>query len=454
MFLFAEGTSRKRGRSGTKHKPETRASRSRKNKGLGEAGGTKAAPKPPKKPKLAKAPKKARIPKEAKLKKPKKPRKPKKLKDSASSEETLLTTGTPRPLQPLLPLPAGPSPVSFLEFLKQERTQVGQNLRERDDQLCRIRQLEQNLSQAVEPPERRRIKQDLSLAREKVHQVPLTLAEFDAMLVPFLDLYYRRTLADESELIELFRREVHLESPQIQSVSSDHCEICGGEFIVASDESAIYCPGCARVHCFIDATSSNVGYGEEVEYTSFSYKRINHLNEYLNHIQAKESTQVPLEILQFIMRTLALRGLKIGDITFLVIKETLKALHLRRYYENAMQIWCRITGRDPLRLDPVCEEKIRLMFIQIQKPFEKARPPERKNFLSYPYVLHKFLQLLGHTHLLHFFPLLKGKDKLQVQEQIFAAICRPLGWLPFIPVQDQEPIELSIPSHTKKEISA
>ena len=120
-------------------------------------------------------------------------------------------------------------------------------------------------------------------------------------------------------------------------------------------------------------------------------------------------------------------------ITYTQIKKAQKHLGLRKYYDQTMQIWCRITGKPPLRLDPVVEEKIRLLFIRIQEPFKKHRPPNRKNFLSYPYCMYKFCQLSGYHNFLPYLSLLKGKDKLQVQEDIFQKICNELGW-PFIPI--------------------
>ena len=47
------------------------------------------------------------------------------------------------------------------------------------------------------------------------------------------------------------------------------------------------------------------------------------------------------------------------------------------------------------KLSPYLEDKLKLMFSEIQEPFEKHCPPTRKNFLSYSYVLYKFCELLG-----------------------------------------------------------
>ena len=50
------------------------------------------------------------------------------------------------------------------------------------------------------------------------------------------------------------------------------------------------------------------------------------------------------------------------------------------------------------------EEKIKKMFQQIQDPYEKYKPPSRKNFLSYSYTLCKFFQILNLHEFAKYFP--------------------------------------------------
>ena len=60
-------------------------------------------------------------------------------------------------------------------------------------------------------------------------------------------------------------------------------------------------------------------------------------------------------------------------------------------------------------------------------PFMK-HCPEKKEFLSYSYVLHKFCELLELDDLLEFFPLLKSREKLKQQDKIWINICKELQW--------------------------
>jgi hypothetical protein len=68
------------------------------------------------------------------------------------------------------------------------------------------------------------------------------------------------------------------------------------------------------------------------------------------------------------------------------------------------------------------------MFNQVQAPFERHCPADRKNFLSYSYVLYKFCELLSEDEYLPCFPLLKSKEKLYKQDQIWKNICSDLKW--------------------------
>ena len=74
------------------------------------------------------------------------------------------------------------------------------------------------------------------------------------------------------------------------------------------------------------------------------------------------------------------------------------------------------------------EERLRIMFKDIQKPFDDNCPEDRKNFLSYSYVLYKFCELLDEDQYLQYFPLLKSKSKLYAQDQIWKKICDTLRW--------------------------
>jgi hypothetical protein len=153
----------------------------------------------------------------------------------------------------------------------------------------------------------------------------------------------------------------------------------------------------------------------------------------LAQFQAKERTDLPNEIFEDIYKELKknkytiLENLKYSD-----IREILKKLKYNKYYEHIPHILSIITGKNAPTLDRKSEEILRSLFKEIQIPFMNNCPPNRKNFLSYSYVLHKFCELLEYDHLLEYFSLLKSREKLHAQDLIWSQICKDLNW-EFIP---------------------
>lgn len=220
----------------------------------------------------------------------------------------------------------------------------------------------------------------------------------------------------------------------IEEENAGVCQYCGSdERTVRLLEGFIECNKCfAMEDVLIDHDKPS--YREppkEVSY--FAYKRMNHLNEHLSQSQGRESTNVDDHVIDLIL--LELKKQKITnmmDVTAGKIKEILKKLRIHKYYEHSAHILSRLTGKPVPHLSPELEEQLRIMFRMIQYPFLLHAPSSRKNFLSYSFVLHKCLQLLGHDEFLSSFPLLKSRDKLAAQDAIWRKICKDLDW-EFVP---------------------
>jgi uncharacterized Zn finger protein (UPF0148 family) len=215
--------------------------------------------------------------------------------------------------------------------------------------------------------------------------------------------------------------------------SIEHCLSCGVERKLFMSDGKMICPTCGDEK-FILIDSDKPSYKEPPrELSYFAYKRINHLNEWLAQFQAKESTDIPQEVYDKIL--LELKKERMDDISQLStqkLREILKKLKLNKYYEHVPHIINRLNGVPPPTISREIEEELRRMFKEIQMPFHKFCPKDRKNFLSYSYVLHKFMQLLEMDEFLPCFMLLKSREKLHQQDQIWRKICEYLRW-EFIP---------------------
>ena len=218
-------------------------------------------------------------------------------------------------------------------------------------------------------------------------------------------------------------------SPPLYMVTQSACPHCLGTMCKIPSQAVTTCRECGYSCSYIDATSSSQGFDETVEYTSFSYKRQNHFKEWLDSVQAKESSEIPMDVLEQVMQKL--HSNRITDpnkITNVMVRQALKELKLRRYYENVTLISCLLSGKRPPRLSPEQETQLKLMFMSIQRPFDRNCPPTRKNFLSYSYTCYKFCELIGLDEFMVNFSLLKGRDKLHKQDCIWKKITEELDW--------------------------
>ena len=60
---------------------------------------------------------------------------------------------------------------------------------------------------------------------------------------------------------------------------------------------AIACKECGYSVAYLDATMQSMSYSDGVEFSCFSYKRINHFNEWLMQAQAKENYEVSMDVM-------------------------------------------------------------------------------------------------------------------------------------------------------------
>lgn len=168
---------------------------------------------------------------------------------------------------------------------------------------------------------------------------------------------------------------------------------------------------------------------QEVDYRpQFTYQKETHLEDWLRRFQAKEHKEIPQEVLdKVVMEAHKQRVSDLSTLTELQVKKFLKKLELNEYYDNVISIINRINKRPPFVLTPEIETKIKEMFQQIQAPFEKYKDPNRKNMLSYSYLLHHFFLILGLPEFSKYFFLLKSPEKLRQQDQTFKKIVEELA---------------------------
>lgn len=201
------------------------------------------------------------------------------------------------------------------------------------------------------------------------------------------------------------------------------------ELIVNHIEGFMSCLKCGHME-YVIIESDKPNYKDPPpEATYFAYKRTNHLNEILNQIQAKESTDIPDEVLDAVREEI--RKERIKDLTELVNKKIryyLRKLNLNKYYEHIAHIINRLNGLPPPIITKDIEDKIRIMFSAVNSAWGEIPKKPKKNFLNYNYVLYKFVELLDRDEYKVLFPLLKSRDKIVSHDVVWKEICEKLGW--------------------------
>jgi ribosomal protein L37AE/L43A len=217
----------------------------------------------------------------------------------------------------------------------------------------------------------------------------------------------------------------------VDQESAHICEMCKvGELICSNHDGIMICNKCSASFKYL-IHNDKPSYKEPPKEISFyAYRRINHFKEILSQFQAKESTDIPHEIIENIKAQIKKERIKKENLTNKKTKEILKKLGYNKYYEHIPFIKDKLGIKPPV-MSPHLEETLCNLFIDIQIPYAKFCPLDRVNFLNYYYTLYKLCELLGETSYLPHFPMLKEQKKIE-QDEIWKQICKELDW-DFIP---------------------
>ena len=213
---------------------------------------------------------------------------------------------------------------------------------------------------------------------------------------------------------------------------TDICQHCfKGEMIPLEDEGIIICNSCSRNIPYLIENEKPSYKEPPKEVCFYAYKRINHFKEILAQFQGKETTQIPLEVIENIKLQIKKERIDLNQISNHKTKEILKKLGYNKYYEHIPFIKDKLGIKPPI-MSPELEETLCNLFIELQSPYSKACPDDRVNFLNYYYTAYKLCELLGEAQYLLHFPMLKDREKRIEQDTIWKQICEELDW-EFIP---------------------
>jgi len=239
--------------------------------------------------------------------------------------------------------------------------------------------------------------------------------------------------AQSKKAYQNYWRNVGSELPNIQNfiITSDLCEICNvGEMIPQDEEGILICnnQGCGKFITYIVDSSkpTNKEPPNEVSYTA--YIRLNHFKEILSQFQAKETTQIPEEVINAIKARIKKERIKdMSLINYDKMRDILRKLGFNKYFEHIQYI-NSLFGIKPPIMNEELHETLCVLFIEIQKPWAVHCPANRTNFFNYTYTLHQLCVLLDQTQYLPYIPMMKDREKQLEQDMIWKKVCNDLDW--------------------------
>jgi len=213
--------------------------------------------------------------------------------------------------------------------------------------------------------------------------------------------------------------------------TGDTCIVCNlGEMVAQDEDGVMICNNdkCGRFIQYIADSykPNNKDPPNEVSYTA--YIRLNHFKEILSQFQAKETTQIPEDVVEAIRaRIKKERITNIKQITYDKMREILRKLGFNKYFEHIQYI-NSLFGVKPPIMNEELHETLCVLFIEIQKPWAIHCPPNRTNFFNYTYTLYQLCTLLDQTQYLPYIPMMKDREKQLEQDMIWKLVCKDLDW--------------------------
>ena len=189
------------------------------------------------------------------------------------------------------------------------------------------------------------------------------------------------------------------------------CDDCNLDMIEVREESIIACPNCGT----FKRTLITVVTYEDTMRCKFKvyrpYKRSSHVDERVKFLLCRRKTKIPNKVLESIKMYIKTLNLTKDEITPKMIRYILKRLDMSNRYRQIYTIHNLITKKKPHHISDVEMDKINQMFEEVEDKYTNLNLDDRKNFLSYNFVLHKLFLKIDRPDIAEQFPLLKGPNK-------------------------------------------
>ena len=230
----------------------------------------------------------------------------------------------------------------------------------------------------------------------------------------------------------------------INTVYINRCLHCGAKasMKINTSKSTQQCSQCFREEACYDVVHTT---GDRPMTSKQNhYYPENHWNGALNYAQGMRCGAVPPEIIDKVNHQLQtvyqIQADERKQVPHSLIGTILKDLRYKKRNKQKVLCWCIITGQTPERLTIAeyleADRYCKLYFQHIRpviRSLNLSHRIDRKNLLSYDFLAYKIFELLSKqkphcARHMKWYKLLKGDDKLWVQDLIWRGVCERTGW--------------------------
>ena len=236
------------------------------------------------------------------------------------------------------------------------------------------------------------------------------------------------------EYLRLTKQNLEMEADyNMVNKETARCDYCGSSNIrVIWRESSKGCLDCGSSSMFTDRSENQWSDTVQVN-VKYTYEQVTYFKIHLSQLQGKESKIIPDKIIEKVQKEMRKYRIPPEKLTRERLMKILKSIKANNYYKNINLIRYKITGEKPPQLPAHLEDRLVTLFKATLKPFEKHKTENRKNYFNYSYVIHKLLLIIARREpeikkYIKYLSLLKSRDKLIVQDEMWKKVTNTLGW--------------------------
>ena len=207
--------------------------------------------------------------------------------------------------------------------------------------------------------------------------------------------------------------------PNFEYCIENICTSCNIE-MKQSDEGYV-CDNCCYIsHDIID--NSRDVHIDRISTTS--YLRLSYFRKTINQLNGRSTMKICHNVMELIKKRIEIE--KIEIINYIVIKQLLKKLKLKKYIDQIVHIMS-LLGIPIIQMPDSLVEKLCIIFHSLQIPFQKYCPKLRSNFFPHHFVIYKLLIYLGESQYIQHIPFLKNIEKNQNHIDLFEKCIREIN---------------------------